>query len=545
MLVRIAHIFVIFVAAALCACGDSATQRRLDRAAALVETDPATALAICDSIADPEALSDANRASYGYVSSLACLSSGIGNVDEQQLEYAARYYGRASHKDNIMLARVYFMLGLCDIQAGDYASASANTVRARYALGNLDDYVWLGRIERQLADLSSAIGDYDQAIDCTRAAINAFDNAGMATHAQYEQISLARKYCEAAVPVEALNCIDSIFSDSTEFLGSNRTFYLATKAEILSELGRYDDAEACLNAIPDSIVYSFPYDIAQTAIVVNSGLGRFHKADSIISLIDSAEPLWKDDRADYISTRYLRYLLEGDNSRAISEIEKWMDVTNIIERDAGSIDVRTSENILLSEENSARQQRIRDLKVWLLCLCIILVLSVVFAIVYNKERKTIYRLEIERNMSDIDTLRTEIQKLRDDNIIESGAEIDILNKLLCELEAKSVNKSQLTMDRLYSIVSDFFSGNNYKSIEKLINQKSGGIVFKLRGLEIGIGEDDIRMLVLKKYGLTTNIIGRIMGIAPQAMRTRRSRIKNKIAQTDSKFEAEIMTFFFG
>ncbi|MBO4977504.1 MAG: hypothetical protein J6C67_02165 [Muribaculaceae bacterium] len=82
---------------------------------------------------------------YGYVDALAGVWCG-DTINREFALFAADYYGSGSGREDIKAAQTYFAIGLADIQAFDFASASANTVTARSFAEKTDDYLWRGRI---------------------------------------------------------------------------------------------------------------------------------------------------------------------------------------------------------------------------------------------------------------------------------------------------------------------------------------------------------------------------------------------------------------
>lgn len=546
MLARVVHIIVILAAVTLAGCGDNAVQRRLDHAAALVESDPAAALAVCDSIADPSALPAAQKALYGYVDALAGAILGEDKPDDSLLDFAIGYYTSEPHRDSRRTTKCLFAKAQNLAGRRNFGEAVVCSAEALLFANEVRDQVWRARIYRQMADISGEFLNFPQAIEFSDSSIIAFERAGLAEQAQYQRISRAQYLSASGQPERAIIYLDSVFSADAEFYGGNGQYYYAAMADACSRAQHIDRAMGYLLQIDSAAYTSPPYDLLQAAAVTMAATGRYRECDSIMSLYCSLtrdlEPLERN--LNYQAMAYAVDRYRGNIDSALRHLENCVDKTASLQNMENGAMVMNYQALLEREEAKVREQRSRTVLAVGVCTSITLIFLLLVLIIRLTARHQLKIKEddaiISRHEAMILSLR---QKISDAAKPQSDKSVLLLNSLVKEYSNGNTTRNTADASRFDSAVRQVFSTSIYNDIEKDIDRQLSGVVSELE--QIGINAGDIKILVLTKWGMNVSTIATVVRLTPHAVTVRRSRARAKIKQSASERKDEISAFFWG
>ncbi len=546
MIARYVHILLIFVAVALAACGDSALRQRLDRAAALVESDPAAALAICDSIADPESLPDADRALFGYVDGLAAAITGDSVRSEKLLDYAIDYYSTFGHRERRLAMSSIFAKAEILTRQRDFADAVVWSAEGLLLANALHDHLWRGRIYRQMAEISVEYLNYPQAIQFSDSAIAAFEQANYPVQAQYQVITTAGYLSASGRPVEAIYYLDSIFTSDTEFFGNNREAYYVEMSEACSRAQRIDSAMFYLEKLDSATFVQPPYDLLQTLTVTLAASGRFEECDSVMRLYLRLSGIAeaRDQDLNYQSTAYAVNKYKGNETAALWHLENCVSITEAMQNMTSSATVMNYHGLVEREEAKIREGRARSVLALTICCAVIFIILMLAGIAQLKARHALKNKEDDNTISKQEATILSLQnKLDNLDIALNESAGAVLNSLIKEFGNGGSRKSEAEMARFDAAVRNAFAGTVYGDVEKAVDRRRERVVKNLE--DIGLNKLDIKILVLSKWGLNLSAIATIVELNQHTVTVRRSRAKDRISKSSSEQKQEILDFFWG
>lgn len=533
-------------------CSRSADSGRLDRAAAVVETDPAAALAICDSIADPYSLPAADRARFGYVKSLAESMLQEPITDTTLLDFAIDYYTAWNHSDDERASACMFIKGNNLYQQSDYA-ASANL--ASEALVLLDDDgndVWRGRLYRLMADNSERFLNYTKSLEYTDSAVAAFERAGLNAHAQYERINRASFLNGSTKGEKALAYLDSLFPADTEFYGDNHDVYYVAKAEIYARLDSGVQALRCIDSIADPGYFEPQSDFILTRIAAAAEAGRFEECDSLIGQLENVRRSgeFSVDDLNYHGTLYTVDKIKGNFPDALAHYEDAFRSTDSLLAAGQRANIEWYEGRLAVEK-----VEIQSLKQIILTGSILsVIIGVLIVIIICKNRKAKKRrAQISQHEEEMIRLSAVILDLRKAEIAHKedaeaaiteieraeAATADLLNGIVREISIKS---GGTPTDKISGMIRRTFAGNDFQRIADKLESQCPALSQCLN--DAGINEDDRKLLLLSKWGLTAMSIALIMNMTEHNVSVRKSRVKSKIENLGTEDSRAVIAFLW-
>ncbi len=522
------------------ACSQSGDSRRLQHAAEIAETDPEAALAICDSIGDPMALSASDQALYGFVSSLSADILGEPVPDPDLLDYAIGYYSSFWHRDNLKRAICMFVKAHNLITDCRYAEAAELTSDALLVLGSAGNDPWRGRFYRQMADISINFLNFGNVWEYTDSAINIFDRAGMDAHAQYERLRYAICTSDEGDGADAIRYLDSVFPPGTHFLAENEYVYNSTKASAYTRIGKGEEALQCLAQISEPDYTAPPHMLIQTYIVATAQAGQFDLCDSLLEVYrrSYSGDIPMDEDLNYCVTMFEVEKFKGNYLESLKNLEQWVALADSIHTAASVANIQWYESRLAVENVRVEGRRHLLSAVIVIAFTVILALVVIIILMRINGRRKNLNLKC---IAEIAILRDALHEMEDAAVGDSAtaASIEALNAIIRESDA---NGGSIKPHKLNAMISELFQGNVYFAIEEKVEAGCPGLIHSLR--EAGVSADDIRMLVLAKWGLQAAAISVIMNIEAANVKVRRSRAKTKIGKLPPEESSRIIAYLW-
>ncbi len=542
MIAKVAHIVIILVALALAGCSPSADSGRLQRAAALVESDPSAALAICDSIADPESLPDADRALYGCVSSLAqtILHQPVGKP--LMLDFAINYYSDYYRADRLRLVQCVFAKSANLIESQQFADAANLTSDALLELGTSGHDGWRGRLYRQMADISVYFLDVGNVLQYTDSAIRAFERAGLSAQSQYEQLSYASYLSGAGFPEDALAYLDSIFLGNTEFYYDNRDEYFAVRADICTNLNLGNEALDCLAQIANPDFTTPPYNRLQTYIIATAQVGNFSVCDSLVSVLQRVcveeEPL-----EHTLNYRYVLYTVDkckGNDSQALNQLETWVSISDSIHTVSSQANVEWYESRLAIEQIELRGRDRLSAAWFIITVLVIVFLTTLMVLMRLNGKRKIQNLKYEADLARLEATVLQLEREANDSGLVADNSLSLaMNEILRELTYKS---GSINSEKIAKKVRDIFNNKVYCNIAQRLESRYEGLN-KLM-MDVGLNETDRMILILSKCGLSSASIAIISEMKEHNVSVRKSRVKDKLEKMHDERGKRVFDFFW-
>lgn len=517
-------------------CSSSVKNPLLLCADSLMEARPDSALFILESISSPQKLPRADRALYALLLTQAKYKNYIVLEDDSLIKTAVEYYG--DRKKSLYAAKAHYYWGATYRDMG-------------YTSFAVEEYLTAIRLMPVKDDFLAMI--YDNLAECYEE--DELDNVAMDAYRKAYQILKGKS--GQAYPLR----------------GIARMFLLQNRKD--SALCYYQQALDCALEVQDSdvvgavyhdfaIVYNEKKDYVQANKYVSKAIAMMDYDMSInacllkakimlnLNMLDSASYFFNKDieRLDI----YGKAICYNGMYQIAKKREEWktatesMDVYKVL---YDSIQVMTDNKELnrlmdkhqLEEHKRILSEHTKMLVVSLAIVFVSLMVICVFCFMWNdrKRKKRYIALQQELTQKRVDTmlLKEEISESNKEDIDKKRSELTEQQIQLCismlkttncydQLEAleKATPKQLLAMRSLR------------KEMRSSISRSFVDVMENLQGRYPALTGDDVFYCVLSLLCCSKSVIMELMDATSDALKTRKSRIKNKV-------DAEIFDRVFG
>lgn len=567
---------------ALSGCTESETARSLDRAEAVMEEHPDSALAILGAIPSADVNSSADRALHALLLTQAQIKNGHIVDNDSLINIAVRHY--SDRDDSPRLMKSLFYKAQVEYNRGDMAAAIVPAIRARELATEFNDSYWRAKAAELMADIYSVTHYKSEAVKYTEEAAEHYKKAGKARNHLFALCDLAVVRSNDGVDdnknIALLDSVRRIAinepADTTLIVYADRTLF-----GMYVDSGRNDEAHRILEEMlslkshyfPDSEQYSY-----MSRLATNDG-----NDEEALQIIKTA-----NDEATNTSQKVHVYVFYRDyhKSKGMSrEAEAYTD--SILTLQNTEVAAVLKQSVVSAQRDffTARAEKEADkarlsamtasaLGILLAAVCIGFPL-------YYREKMRRKKAEIETMMLEAQSLSAQLDEK--DESLQSA--INELNKTRNDLKELSItvsdkdsllktqtlltnsilekrfqtlnalSKDYLTLTNQSSprtgIVSDFkkeldimANPESQAELERIVNNKHQGIITRLRNQLPKIKDQDIFFLTLIAAGVSRNAICIITKNKQANYYNKCSRLRRKIENSDSTDKQEFLDTIF-
>ncbi len=250
----------------LSGCSESETARSLDRAEAVMEEHPDSALAILGAIPSADVNSSADRALHALLLTQAQIKNGHIVDNDSLINIAVSHYSDSD--DSPRLMKSLFYKAQVEYNRGDMTAAIVPAIRARELATEFDDSYWRAKAAELMADIYSVTHYKSEAVKHTEEAAEHYKKAGKARNHLFALCDLAVVRSNDGVDdnknIALLDSVRRIAiqepADTTLIAYADRTLF-----GMYVDSGRNDEAHRILEEMlslkshyfPDSEQYSY------------------------------------------------------------------------------------------------------------------------------------------------------------------------------------------------------------------------------------------------------------------------------------------------
>lgn len=518
----------IVLSAILFSCSSpSAKNPLLLRADSLMETLPDSALAILESISSPEKFSGADRAFYALLLTQAKHKNAIPLEDDSLIKIAVDYYGDKERSVNAAKAHYYLGVTYQDMQRISFA---------------VDEYLTAVRLMPELNEFLAIVYDnlgecyesddlYDIAIDAYR---KAFQILKGDRKQAYPLRGIARVFLLENIKDSALyyyhSAMDCALAEQDSALIGALCHDLAM---VYNQKEDYEKADEFVSKAMQIV----NQDILTTVCLL--------KAEVMLNLnkLDSACYYYNKDidqldvfgKAECYNGLCRLALKRGDWKSAIESKESYMVLYDSIQVMSDNEELaRLMDKHQLEEYKRSLSEHAKSvmLYIFLFFLALIIISVFWFMLVDRKRKKRIIELQQELNHKRVDAIL-----LRDSEYSDATSEqidkqrIELLQQQIhlcklmfqstqCYVDLESIKKA--TQKELLDI-------NHLRNVIK--DGIWGYFVDVMNGLNEGgakLTQEDQYFCVLILLNCSKSVVMELMQVSPEALKTRKNRIKNKL-----------------
>lgn len=563
--------FVVFIFVCLIpftGCGRRDIDTRLSLADSLMAENPDSALAVLGGF-DPNYASSGQIARYAVLLTEALYKNDLTPSDDSLINIAVRYYDREVSSAARMKA--YYYRGHVCIQASDYGNAIVSMLNAERSakLIGPDSSLWLGLIYRGIADAFDKIRDFSSARDYYHKSYNSFLDAPDNPYTIYALGDLARINMNGVKYQECIPLSDSLYNQAVIHGNDElREMAVSMKAISLRQLNKPMESMAQFDRLqPFENGFADPHDwlLFGLCCLDLGQIGNAHRAnDSLLKHIPD----------EY----YLLYHIKKKEGKFL-ESEKYFDketfeknnlYTNYVNRHYAKVtnDFYLSE-VERSDQSAAASRRAAIYIVTIAALSI----SLLILLFYNYAKRNRDRLRnnmlnienlknsleethsrllmAEKNASDSSNALTDTRiRMMDDisglrNTVKDlvASEIDTLASICSEYyqHVDLPGKRDHINHQIKSIISDLgIDGAFTKRMADSVNIYMNNVYDRFRADFPKLSPDQYHLFLLLILGFPNRAISVIEDIRIENVYNRKTRLKNKIAESDSPYRQEYL-----
>ena len=566
----------------LSGCTESETARSLNRAEAVMEEHPDSALAILGAIPSADVNSSADRALHALLLTQAQIKNGHIVDNDSLINIAVRHY--SDRDDSPRLMKSLFYKAQVEYNRGDMAAAIVPAIRARELATEFNDSYWRAKAAELMADIYSVTHYKSEAVKYTEEAAEHYKKAGKARNHLFALCDLAVVRSNDGVDdnknIALLDSVRRIAinepADTTLIVYADRTLF-----GMYVDSGRNDEAHRILEEMlslkshyfPDSEQYSY-----MSRLATNDG-----NDEEALQIIKTA-----NDEATNTSQKVHVYVFYRDyhKSKGMSrEAEAYTD--SILTLQNTEVAAVLKQSVVSAQRDffTARAEKEADKArlsaMTASALGILLAAVCIGFLLYYREKMRRKKAEIETMMLEAQSLSAQLDE-KDESLQSAINELNktrndlkelsitvsdkdsllktqtLLTKSILEKRFQTLNalsKDYLTLTNQSSprtgIVSDFkkeldimANPESQAELERIVNNKHQGIITRLRNQLPKIKDQDIFFLTLIAAGVSRNAICLITKNKQANYYNKCSRLRRKIENSDSTDKQEFLDTIF-
>lgn len=512
-------------------------------------TDPSdSSLVLLESINDGEIRSKANRARYALLYSQALDKNYIDLTDDSIISIALDYYYDKKNVRYKFLSLYYS--GRIYTNAGDYTKAIISYSDAETLVDKLSDDYLPGLLYTQLGDIYHIVYDYDKSLSSYQKSYEYYHKAGKSTHEYYCLLDIGMQYLNLYDFENGQKYINEAINRATEAGDTSLVLDCLSNLAILRMFnGEVDSVEVLKNKLCKSVDFE---DMGSQL------LGSFARMYALNNKPDSAEILinqaWKNvvSANDSISLYYDSsnvYESLGDFKKALSNLWDAVSAQNKVLRNLLSQPILSAQKNYYKDQSESYNYKLQVTKSFMICIIAIIILIIALAIVLFKKRLNEKDLEIERHINIINEIRNTNEENISKTLLKAKQQMSSYFEQVNQIGDAYYEFTDTEKGR-NKFLSDFkstlekFSKDKqyYMQLENTVNEYNDDVMLKLRNDIPGIKESDYKLLCYIIIGFSNRFISILLDEKPQNIATRKSRLRTKIINCDSKNRELFMEF---
>lgn len=548
--------------------------RQLDRIEQDLSFQPDSAYAKLLGISAEELRPESRRARYALLMSLAMDKTYRDVADDSLAQIAVRYYNNHGDTHHRMLA--LYSLGRVQRNAGNNTGAIISFLETRKIAHALSDFHYLGLSSRNVAVIYGDCYDEDSELRYYKESSEAFFSYGEEYYASFSQIGEARVYMAKGLTESA----DSLLRIIEDYARSKDSYLLglvlmdralnlmkASKSNAQRVIELYSEADSLKSSAKTTADYgtlAFAYEVLNVPDSVDHYIRK--TTESVKTLLDSVH---------FYNSFAKLYNYRKDYKAANEQLMKGLKLQNqlVFKRENQQIaNAITS----YSQQESIRQSEVAHYRLVLfllsitasLVLLIVLVLVVINRRLQIREKNRIIQeqeLKIEEDLASIQDFSDQIQnsQLNQSEMAKTisvlmGEKIAIVKQCADAYEAVKNGPKvssrdpyryldedpvKIKTEEMHQFLNAFDAFRRDDSLflllEESVNKWRGNIMQRLRCAcdketmqRPRFSEDDFRIIMLLYAGIPDRSIAFLMDMTCAAIRTRKSRYKERLVQED-------------
>lgn len=562
------YFFCCFVSLSIAVSCERAIDRQLDEAEQVLAVQPQEAFNKLSAV-DPGGIHrESRRARYALLLSLARDKSYIDVANDSLIQTAVKYYKSHGSLSDRMLA--WYSLGRVQRNAGNNTGAIISFLQAKELAEVIPDKHYYGLATKNMAELYAAVHDYDTELYYYQESSKAFLETGEPYYRAYSMLGEAR----AEMARGKYELADSLLISLEEYAkAETHTSLLASvlKTRALTYMNQErEEPDKVILFSREAQQMGFPPEYVDGFGTLAMAFEFLHQEDSVNYYLSLAEECTKTltDSIQLCNTKYGLFDYKKQYLEANRQLEKGVALHNRLVFNRENQQIANSISAF-SRQEAIQQALVSHHRLELLLLSSVTILALLGAIVMillNRRRQIREKdkkieedlaqiLEITEELQEVRANHSEMAKAINDLIAEKIAVVKMCADAYEEvknapkenprdpyryLDEDPIQKKTEEMQHFLLALDNFRKDDSlFAVLEDSVNKWRDNIMHKLRcdyskesmG-KAGFTEDDFKMLMLFYAGIPDRTIAFLMDMTCVAVRTRKSRYKERFAQKD-------------
>ena len=539
----------IVIALLICMMGacDRPESRRLQRAEAVMESAPDSALAILDSIDTASLTHASDRALYALLLTQGRIKTYEVLTDDSLISTAVRYYEDHGPDSNLM--KSLFYQGEILSNNREFSKAILPSMRAREMAISADNPYWHAKASELIGDILSLTYQKDSALIYINEAVTNYLKSDKIANYRYCIVDLGTVYGNIGKYDLSIKLIDSIYHIALEEADSNLTAYSLNVLYAMSFLsGKNDDALRYFNELKE---YRDYYEISLQDMAWNTQISLNDSTFRLFEEYINKYPLSNNSATSNANALYTRLLYHKKKNNLDSAIICYDSLFNVFSGETNNVlkqSVVNSQKKYIETIAKDNEHELQNLRRLIIVVAIIFIIVSIAVLIFIRQQNRLKRSELENKMKDIMILsgRIKDQDKRMNRLSISQNRIlhlcenlykerwDTINNLCNEYFDKE--DSDFSRRKIIAAVEKEINKLGEKKhiliIEKSINRHMNGIMDKIRTQCPWLKEDETILIELIIAGFNTKAICLIMKIKLNSFYSKRRRIIEKIVSSN-------------
>lgn len=548
---------------------ERAIDRQLDEIEQVLSLQPKDAFDRLSALDSDGLHSESRRARYALLLSLARDKSYVDVTDDSLIQTAVRYYHNHGSKTDRMLA--WYSLGRVQRNAGNNTGAIISFLQAKELAEAIPDKHYYGLTTKNMAELYATVHDYDTELYYYQESSKAFLETGEPYYRAYSM--LGESWAEMARGEYELT--DSLLQTLEEYARKEQANNLLASVfqsrSLLEMKPERRNPEKTISLSREAAQMGFPPEYVDGFGILAVAFEYLNQPDSVNYYLSLAENSAYTilDSIQLSNTKYRILDHRKKHKEANTQLEKGVTLHNKLVFNRENLQIANAVSSF-SREEAARQSLVSRHRLRLLILSIITILAlccIMVMILINRRRQIREKeMKIEEEMAQILEITDELQEERE-NHTEMAKAINglIFEKIavvkMCAdayeavkngpkedprdpyryLDEDPVQKKTEDMQQFLCALDLFRKDDSlFAVLENSVNKWRNNIMTRLRDDfskenmgKAGFSEGDFKMLMLFYAGIPDRTIAFLMDMTCSAVRTRKSRYKDRFTQIDS------------
>lgn len=540
-------VILLCIVTLLAACGGAMRyESELDRAEALMEERPDSALAVLESVkpADIASIeSEEERARFALLYSQALDKNYIDLTSDSIISIAVEYYNNNGTPYQQFLSLFY--LGRVNENAKNYLNAMRCYLKAERLVNDFDDDNLKGLLYIGIATIYRHYYDFKNTAVAFNMAYSYFDKSRKIYHRNYSRLNEAFAYSNLHEYDRSINLIKDVIDDA---IADDDTIIIksAMRSLIMIYVGQQQITQA--NQLYQKYISQYNFNDAGPSAIAAIALLHTFNGDTIEAkrYLKSAwcKSSTLQDTIDIYSYSERINKHSGNYTSAYDDFLRWRVRQDSYVKKSLEQPVLSAQNELLEQEIHFKEYRtsverfIAVISVLTVILITVIIILILQRRLRNKQKTIDDSILIAEDLRNLVKRDAEIlQQVSSDRI----SIIDNLGKDIFDLNSDTIN-SNTVLSNLNSVIKDLKNEDSYYKLEQGVNSCRQNIMRHLREDIPNLTEIEYRQMCFHYAGLSVKTISVLNNETTAAIYKRRTRLKTKIENSTSAYRRILLDF---